>query len=139
MLKRRKQQIDEPTLQKPLRLWPGVVIVMLQLLVRFGAISITPEAVIFGVFGGLFCGLAVVMWWVFFSRVSRFERWSAVALITVALLVTWFIIHESMRLMPFVAYIIPVLSFAFVIWAVASRSFSDQLQRITMVSTILFA
>ena len=41
--------------------------------------------------------------------------------------------------MPFVAYIIPVLSRAFVVWAVASPRLSDRPRRATMVATILLA
>ncbi len=55
-------QTDEPTRQKPLRLWPGVVIVMLQWLVRFVVPLVVPGAMAFGVFGGLFGGLAIVVW-----------------------------------------------------------------------------
>jgi len=141
MLKRIKQVLfDEPTQQKPLRLWPGVVIVILQWLVRFGVLIVMPEAVTIAVLlGGLFGGLAIVVWWAFFSRASRSERWGAVVLIIVALIATWLLIHESMRLMPFVAYIIPVLSLAFVVWAVASPRLSDRPRRATMVATILLA
>ncbi|MBC8229439.1 hypothetical protein H8E77_07830, partial [bacterium] len=140
MLKRIKQVLfDEPTRQKPLRLWPGVVTVVLQWLVRFGVLIVMPEAVTFAVFGGLLGGLAIVVWWAFFSRAPRSERWGAVVLIIVALIATSRIIHESMRLMPFVAYIIPVLSLAFVVWAVASRRLSDRPRRAAMVATILLA
>ena len=137
MLKRKRA--DEPTRQKPLRLWPGVVTVVLQWLVRFGVLIVVPEAVTFGVFGGLLGGLAIVVWWAFFSRASRSERWGAVVLILVALTATSPLIHESMRLMPFFAYIIPFLSLAFVVWAVASRRLSDRPRRAAMVATILLA
>ena len=45
-------ETEEPTRQKPLRLWPGVVIVVLQWLGRFGVPIIVPEAMQFGVMGG---------------------------------------------------------------------------------------
>ncbi len=35
-------QTDEPTPQQPLRLWPGVVAVVLQWLARFGLPAATP-------------------------------------------------------------------------------------------------
>ena len=108
MLKRRKQvmgepdmanaQIDEQTRQKPLRLWPGVVIVILQWLVRFGVPIVVPEAGVFGAIGALVGGLAVVVWWAFFSRAPRSERWGAVVLMIVALVATWYLNHESLAL-----------------------------------------
>jgi hypothetical protein len=36
------QQIDEPMPRKPLRLWPGVVAVVLQWLARFGIKAVVP-------------------------------------------------------------------------------------------------
>ncbi len=144
MLKRRKEKLsDEPTQQKPLRLWPGVVIVILQWLVRFVIPVVVPDAIELGVFGGLLGGLAVFLWWAFFSRAPRAERWSAVVLMIVALAATSRIIHESiatgMRGMMFAIYAIPVLSLAFVVWAVVSRRLSDGPRRAMMVATILFA
>ena len=140
MLRRRKQELsDEPTQQKPLRLWPGVIIVMMQWLIRFGVPLIWPEAVALFVFGGIAGALLVVLWWAFFSRAPGIERWGAVVLMIVALVVTSRVIHKSMRLMPLVAYIIPVLSLAFVAWSVASRRLSNRLRRVTMVAAILIA
>jgi len=138
MLKRRKQKLsDEPTQQKPLRLWPGVVIVVLQWLIRFGIPIIWPEGVMFFIFGGMAGALLIVLWWAFFSRAPGIERWGAVVLMIVAMAVTSRVIHKSMRLMPLVAYIIPVLSLAFVVWAVASRHLSNRSRRATMLATIL--
>jgi len=91
------------------------------------------------VFGGLIDGLVILVWWAFFSRAPRPERWGAVLLMTVALIATSLLIHESMRLLPFVAHIIPVLSLAFVVWAVACRSLSARPRRAAMVATILLA
>jgi len=129
--------------QRPLLLWPGVVIVILQWLVRFVIPVIEPDAVAIGVFGGLFGGLAIILWWAFFSRAPRLDRWLAIAIMIVSLAVTSKILHKSIETammgMMFAVYSIPVLSLAFVVWAVVSRHFSKGLRRVTMVLTILIA
>ena len=134
-----KAQADEGASEKLLRVWPGVVIVVLQWLLRFGLMSVVPEAVMIGVFGGLLGGVAVLGWWAFFSKAPRSDRWGGVALMAVALVAAWFVIHESMRLLPFFAHIIPVLSLAFVTWAVVSRRLSNRPRRFAMVGTVLLA
>lgn len=132
-----------PAQQKPLRIWPGVVIVILQWLVRFGIPLFVPDAIAIGVIGGLLGGLAIIVWWAFFSRAPRFERWTVVPLMIIALAATSQIIHKSIETammgMMFVVYSIPVMSLAFVVWAVASRNLSNRLRRLTMVATILVA
>jgi outer membrane protein assembly factor BamB len=125
--------------QEPLRLWPGVVAVILQWLVRFGVPAVVPVSTAFAVLGGLFGGLAVVLWWLFFSRAPRSERWGAVALMIVALAATYFANHESMGQLWLISYAGPTLCLAFVAWAVVSRGFSRRLQRATMIATILLA
>ena len=133
---------NEPTRQ-PLRLWPGVIIVALQWLLRFVVPIIIPEALTVGVMGGLVCGLAVVVWWGFFSRAPRRERWVAVALMIVAFVATSYLVDESiataMMGMMLAVYAIPVLSLAFVVWAVATRGLPEGSRRATMVATILLA
>ncbi|MCX6238833.1 MAG: PQQ-binding-like beta-propeller repeat protein [Bacteroidia bacterium] len=129
--------------QKPLRLWPGVVIVIIQWLLRFVIPVFAPDALAIGIFGGLLCGIAIVVWWAFFSRAPYFERWSVIALMILGLAVTSQIIHKSigtaMMGTMFAIYSIPVLSLAFVVWAVASRHLSEGPRRATMVATIILA
>lgn len=144
MLKRKKQKLSGTiTQQKPLRLWPGLVILVLQWLFRFGIPVVIPDALVFGVFSGLIGWLAIVVWWAFFSRAARFERWSAVALMIAGLVVTSLFLHESIAKagmgMLFYVYAIPILSFAFVAWAVVSRRFAVLPRRLAMVATILVA
>ncbi len=144
------KQNHEPTLKKPLRLWPGVVAAVLLILVRFVVPIVAPEArffglpaTFFGVIGGVAGGLAIIVWWVFFSRARWSERLGAIVLMIVALVATSRIIHVSIAtgamgmLFPLLA--IPVLTLAFVAWAVASRRLSDGPRRAAMVATILLA
>jgi outer membrane protein assembly factor BamB len=132
-----------PTRPRPLRLWPGVVIVGVQWLGRYVVPLVAPEATMYGVLGALACGLLLVLWWLFFSRAPWVERIGAVALMAAALAVTPRILHESIAtgamgmLYPILA--VPILSLAFVVWAAASRRLSTGLRRATMVATILLA
>ncbi len=138
-----KKQVlsDEPIRQKPLRLWPGVVIVVLQWLVWFVIPLVIPEALAVGVFGGLIGGLAIIVWWAFFSRAPQIERWGAIVLMIVAMVGTSFIIDKSLATaqlgLTFVIYGLPILSLAFVLWAVITCRLSEGLRRVTMVVTIL--
>ena len=124
-----------------LRLWPGVLIVILQWLARFVLPIIAPNTMVIGVFAGLSGGLAIAVWWIFFSRATRTERWGAIVLITGALFGTSYLLDNSiatanMGLM-FLMYSIPVMSLAFVTWAVLTRYFSGPARRATMIITIV--
>src|SRR6266850_6057307 len=86
---------DEPALRKPLRLWPGVVAVVLQWLLWFVVPIVAPDVGMFGLIGGVVCGLAVVLWWLFFSRAPWSERIGAIVLMIVAVFATKRIVHAS--------------------------------------------
>jgi hypothetical protein len=110
--------IIEQAQKKQLRLWPGIVIVILQWFFRFVLPAVVPEATEIGVLGGVVGGFALVIWWLFFSRAPRFERWMGAALMIIALIVTKQLVHQSidtaMMGMMFMFYSVPVLSLAFV-------------------------
>src|SRR5712692_8067864 len=86
---------DESAPRKPLRLWPGVVAVVLQWLVWFVVPIVAPDVMMFGMIGGVVCGLAILVWWLFFSRVPWSERIGAIVLMVVAVLATKPIVHQS--------------------------------------------
>src|SRR5437867_10812824 len=114
--------VEELVTRKPLRLWPGVVAVVLQWLAWFVLPIIAPDTMMFGMIGGLVCGLAVLVWWLFFSRAPWSERIAAIVLMVVAVFATKPIVHQSvanagMGMMMFI-YSIPVLSLALAGWAV---------------------
>jgi len=129
--------------RKPLRLWPGVVIVILQLLVRFAGPVVAPDAILYRLLGELALSLAAILWWLFLSRARWFERLGALGLMIVALFATRQVIDVSLAtgaqgmLFPFIA--IPILGPALVAWAVATHRLPDRTRRVSMVATILLA
>ncbi len=136
-------QIDERAIRKTLRLWPGVAAAILLILLKYVVPIIVPGSLIFGLLGGLVCTLAIVVWWLFFSRAPWSERLGAIVLIIVAMYATSRVIHVSLAngaqgmLFPILA--IPGLGLALVAWAWASRRFSDGPRRALMVAAILLA
>ena len=136
-------QTNEPTPRRPLRLWPGVVAVVLQWLLWLVVPIIVPEAAMAAVLGGLAGGLAVLVWWLFFSRAPWSERVGAIVLMVVALLATSRIVHASiangMMGMMLPVYAIPLLSLALVAGAAASRRLSGGLRRASLGVAILLA
>jgi len=134
---------DELAPRKPLRLWPGVVAVVLQWLVWFVVPLAVPEAMMGAMIGGVVCGLAVAVWWLFFSRAPWSERVGAIVLMVVAVFATKLIVHQSIAnagmgmMLPILS--IPVLGLALVAWAVATRRLSSGPRRASMVAAILLA
>jgi outer membrane protein assembly factor BamB len=131
------------TRRRQLRVWPGVAIVILLWVSWFGLPVVAPDALFAGVLAGPVGGLAIVLWWLLFSRARWFERLGAIALMIVALFATRRIVDVSIAtgamgyLFFFLA--VPVLCSALVVWAVATRRLPDGLRRETMVATILLA
>jgi outer membrane protein assembly factor BamB len=120
-----------------------VVIVLLQWLTRLGLPVIAPDFGSFAVVSGPIGALAVVVWWVSFSRAPWSERVGAVLLMVAAIAATPYILHESVRAgnmgAQFFVYAPAILSLGFVAWAVLTRDLPDRLRRGTMVATILLA
>jgi len=124
-----------------LRLWPGIVAVVLLLVFRFGVKALVPGITGFGyaVMGSLALALVTLLWWLFFSRARWIERLSAIGVIALSLGGAWLLKHDSMWLPWLFAYAIPFLCLAFVTWAVATRGLSDRVRRLTMVAAIVVA
>ena len=134
---------NEPASRKPLRLWPGVAFVVLQWLLWFVVPVVAPEAGLVGMLGGVAGGLAIVLWWLFFSRAPWSERVGAVLLMVVAVAATKLFVHESIAKvgMGMLLYFssIPYLSLALVAWALVTRGLSDGARRVSLVAAIVLA
>src|SRR5215813_14024763 len=136
-------KIDSSTSQQPLRLWPGVIAVALQWLIWFGVTAVAPDAMAGAIIGGLACTLAVLVWWLFFSRAPWAERLGAVALMVVSVVATKRVVHPSiaggMMGMMLPIYSIPVLCLALVAAVAAGRRLSSGPRRAALVIAILLA
>lgn len=135
-------QTDLPPSPHALRVWPGVVAVLVMCLLWLVPFLFNDAAMV-PMMGGLACGLAVLVWWVFFSRAPWMDRVGAIVLMAVALVATKRVVHESiaggaMGMLLYI-YAVPVLSLALVVWAVASRRLGNGPRRATMVAAILLA
>ncbi|MBC8029968.1 MAG: PQQ-binding-like beta-propeller repeat protein [Pyrinomonadaceae bacterium] len=135
------KQIDAPTPRKPLRLWPGVIAAVLLALAWFVVPILIPQAAGYGLLGGAVSVLAILVWWLIFSRARWYERLGAVALMIVALIATKQLVHASIAGggMGGLIYVIavPWLALSLVAWAVATRRLSDGLRRASLVVVIV--
>jgi outer membrane protein assembly factor BamB len=126
-----------------MNLLPGIIIIIFQLILRYLLPALIPKAAAVGFLGGVACGLALVVWWLFFSRAARIERWGAIVLIIVVMYVTSLLLDKSiatanMGLM-FIFFSIPVISLSFVTWVVVTRNLSTVTRRISLIIFILLA
>ncbi len=93
--------------------------------------------------GGVGGGLAILLWWVFFSRAPWVERLGALVLMIAAPVAASPFMDKSITtgamgmLFPILA--VPGLSLAFVAWAVSTQRLSNAVRRATMAATIILA
>lgn len=114
--------------KKPLRLWPGVALVVFQGFAAYVVPWLFPETEIaglpigmLGLFASIAAGLGVLIWWLFFSRARWSERLVGVAFIVIAVIATRAVAHPSIQGagMGFLLYVgtVPTWSVALVIGA----------------------
>src|ERR1041385_2543989 len=134
-------EIALPTPRKPLRLWPGIVAVALQWIGWFLVPAILPQAVYIGLLAGVLGGLAILLWWLLFSRAPWVERIAAPLLIVGALILTKRVVHPSIAggAMGMLLYVlaIPVFGLVLVAWAVLTRRFTAGARRVALLVAIL--
>ena len=135
---------------KPIRFWPGVVLAIVLLLARYVAPALVSDLEIFGLpfgvaamFAALAAAVAIVLWWLLFSRVPWIERLSALALAILGFVVTLRLVDISIAgaAMGFWMYIqaIPVLALALVVWSVIADRLSIGGRRAALLAVIVLA
>jgi outer membrane protein assembly factor BamB len=131
----------DATPRKPLRLWPGVVAVILVFVARFGVKAAIPG------FGGFALAMQwsfgaaglVLLWWLFFSRARWFERLGGLGLMIAGLGAAWQLRHPSMGPAWLFAYALPFLWLALLVGAAAGRRLPDGPRRAVLAASILLA
>jgi outer membrane protein assembly factor BamB len=88
-------QSSELPLQPALRLWPGIVAVVLLWLIRLVVPLVAPNLGLEAVLASVGVGLAILIWWLFFSRAPWSERIGFVVLMVVAILATYRVVDIS--------------------------------------------
>jgi outer membrane protein assembly factor BamB len=128
-----------------LRFWPGIAaaaLVVVGLVIGVSVTTTMPDAAAVGNLGAIVGTLAVLVWWLFFSRARWSERLGAIALLIAA----WFamrplldrsIIGGAMGALPFFAF--TVLAVALAVWASVTRNLSSGIRRVSLVAAILIA
>src|SRR5262245_6732440 len=81
---------------RPLRLWPAMAIAIVQVLVMVGAPLLAPDGgPLIAMLGGIVGALAILVWWLLFSRAPWLERLGAIMLTIVTVLATRTVVHPS--------------------------------------------
>jgi len=115
--------------QKPLRVWPGVVLVVMQWIAWLVVPFFFPQYILQAIMVTAACALGVILWWLIFSRARWYERVGALILIVPAVILTKRIVHVSIATgsFGFLLFVlaIPAMSLTLVAAAVLSRRFSS--------------
>ena len=124
---------------RKLRLWPGVVALVLLWLARFGTKVVMPGFTGFsrGMMASMALGLVIVLWWLFFSRARWLDRLGGLVLLAASVGVAWGLKHESMGPHWLVGYALPVLYLAFVGSLVATQRMPEARRRLVVAVTVL--
>jgi outer membrane protein assembly factor BamB len=125
---------------RPLRLWPGIIIVAAVWAARLAAPAVVPgpidELMVRG-FSSLGGTLAIAIWWLLFSRASQRERWAIAGVMVAAASVPLVLGHESIGVFWLVMYALPLLCLALVVSTAGARGLAQR--RALMVGAILIA
>ena len=93
--------MTESATRKPLRLWPGVAIVALQLIALYvpGYFAPATSVWLFGMMGSFTVGtLLLFIWWLFFSRARWSDRLGGLALLIVVHVAAFLLADPSAKM-----------------------------------------
>ena len=124
-------------------MWPGVAFVVVQWIAWLVVPFFLPDYILAAMLITAVCALAVILWWLIFSRVPWFERIGALILIVLAVIATKRIVHVSIATgsMGYLLFVmsVPVMSLVLVASAVISRRLSAGSRRAVIAAAIVVA
>ena len=128
---------------KPLRIWPGVAIAIVMVLVAVVAPMVSADGGMYAMLGGVIGTLLILLWWLLFSRAPWLDRIAAIVLVAAAVAVSKFVVHVSIAGagQGFLVYVLGIqpLALGLVIWAVLTRDARPSTRRLALVATVLLA
>ena len=134
-------QTAAPARQTALRVWPGVVAVVLQWLLWLVVPIVAPERLLPAMLGALICAAVVLVWWMLFSRAPWADRVGVLLLMLVAVFLTKRAVDKSiangMMGMMLPVFSIPAMCLALVATATIGRRLSSGLRRVLLATSIL--
>jgi outer membrane protein assembly factor BamB len=145
-------QSSQSTSRRALRLWPAVIIAVLVWSIRFVLPVVAPDSEIelagmplgfFALLAPVAGTLAILVWWLFFSRARWPERLGALVLMIAAMFVTSRLVDVSIagagQGMFLYVLGVPYLALALVVWAVAAQRFTDGARWASLLAAIVIA
>jgi outer membrane protein assembly factor BamB len=137
---------------KPLRLWPGIALGVLILVLRYVVPAIGHRVfegdtaltvALFSFLGSILAGILILLWWLTFSRAPWVDRLLAVGLVALGFVLGPLVQDRSITTgamgMLYPILVIPIVGLAFVAWAVLTERLSVGMRRATMAAAILLA
>ena len=128
---------------RTLRLWPGVTLAAVQLLVMVGGSFVPENGVMIAPLGGMAGAVLIFLWWLFFSRAAWAERIGAFVLMAIVILAAKSIADPSvvgagqgmlMYMLP-----IPFIALALVAWAAITESLQGVSRYTSLAAAIVIA
>ena len=107
--------------RKPLRLWPGVAIVALQLIALYvpGYFAPATPVMVFGMMGSFTVGtLLLFIWWLFFSRARWSDRLGGLALLIVVHVAAFLLADTSAKMVT----VVPGIPWLCAVFTIRTRS-----------------
>ncbi len=127
---------------RDLRLWPGVVLAGLLVLLRYLLPRLVPATALFvAPIAGMVLGVLILLWWLLASRAPASERWMALGAIVAGVVATTLLLHPTIaqsaggQLFPL--YAVPLLGLALVVWAWVSRGWSEGARRVSLPAAVV--